>query len=575
MSHAMKTAARVSVLGFAAIVWAGAGCDDTPVDFGPGPGSNDHATPLQVGPQIGGQIWLNCSGAWTPQGKWGAEGDLGDGGGGGGGGGGYKSPQWACLICDDQRPAEMTGTAGDLEERLAAREREIVPYDDDAPAVLYVSADDSNSQSSPIAARQRILSGELVPGDLLRVWEFLNYYGFAYDPPLGGKAIRVTAQLRPYDIEAGIYALQLGVQGELVGAMRRRLNLAWSVDTSGSMAGESLSLAQESMRAMAAHLRAGDIVSLVSWSTVQATPLESHAVTGPSDPAVLAAINGLTSSGSTDLNSGLLKAYELADASFIENGMNRVVLLSDGGANVGLTDSNLIAERAAGGEAEAIYLVGVGVGNASTYNDLLMDTVTDLGKGASVFVDSVEEAHRDFDDNFLSNLEMVAHDVQIQLTLPPTFEMFEFLGEEYSEDAADVEPQNLGPNDAMIVQQLIKTSRPDRVRATAEVGVHVTWTDALTGLSDSTDDSWTLQEMVDADADQLRKGDAIVVYVQTLGRIWEALGASVTPAALDEVAVECEFGESVLDDAIAALGDSDLEEIAALLDYYCTGLTGA
>ena len=553
----------------AALSWGGAGCDDTPVDFGAGADTDASLHPAPNGALDATQRWLDCSGAWTPKGKWGAEGDLG------GDGGGYKDRSWGCLICDDAHSDDFRRTDVDLAVEAAERaerNRDIVPYDDDAPEVLYVSADDSNSQSSPIAVRQRILAGGLVPGDLLRVWEFLNYYGFAYGAPAGGKAIGVTAQLRPYDVAGGIYALQLGLQGKQVDAVRRKLNLTWSVDTSGSMSGESLALAQESMRAMAAHLRAGDIVSLVSWSTVQNVGLNSYEVAGPDDPSVLAAISSLVSGGSTDLNSGLVAAYDLANANFIENGMNRVVLLSDGGANVGVTDADLIAEQAAGGEAEAIYLVGVGVGSATTYNDALMDTVTDLGKGASVFVDSVEEAHRDFEDNFLSNLEMVAHDVQIQLTLPPTFDMYEFLGEEYSENAADVEPQNLGPNDAMTVQQLIKTSRPDEVRALAEVSVHVTWTDAFTGLSDAADGTWTLQELVDAEADQLRKGDAIVVYVQTLGRIWELLGTGSTEAALGEVAVECSFGESVLSDAIDALGDPDLVDIQGLLTAYCDGL---
>jgi Ca-activated chloride channel homolog len=570
MSMTMRTLSRAAALAAAALLSSTA-CDDDAADGDDYPVDTD--TDSVVTSLIDDDIaakgpLLDLDGAWTPQGKWGAEGDLG------GDGGGYLNSLWTCLICDEPQPAVtaqvLANFALELAER-AERKRALEPEDD--ATVLYVSADDSNSQSSPTAVRQRILAGLEVPGDLLRVWEFLNYYDFAYDEPVGGKALAVTAQLRPYDVEEGIYALQLGIQGKHVDEIRRQLNLTWSVDSSGSMSGRSIGLSKETMRAMAAHFRSGDVISMVGWNTEQNVWLNSYSVTGPNDPTVLAAIDAIEAGGSTDLNSGLISAYELANTNFIENGMNRVVLISDGGANVGVTDADLIAEEAAGGESEAIYLVGVGVGNEMTYNDELMDTVTDLGKGASVFVDSAAEAHRAFEDNFLSNIEMVAHDVQIQLTLPPTFEMYQFLGEEYSENAAEVEPQHMGPNDAMIVQQLIKTTEPKDVSALAEIGVHVAWTDAFTGLDDTSDNVWTLQELVNADADQLRKGDAIVVYVQTLGRIWDAIAESGSwSEALDTIGVECEWGEQVLDDAIDALGDPDLADVRALLDYYCWGL---
>lgn len=512
---------------------------------------------------------LDLDGVWSPSGKWGADGDMG--------GGGYKGEGWSCLICGDpatERPAAVE--VAEMAMRLVEEGRGgdgRVPYTDPEPEELYVSADDSNSQSSATLVRGRIQGGDYVQAYLLRMWEFLNYYEFDYEEPAGGKAIRVTPQLRPYDASEGIYALQIGVQGKHVDAVRRQLNVTFCVDTSGSMAGTPLSLAQESMRAIAAHLRAGDRVSMVSWSTVQNVPLDSVIVAGPDDPAVLAAIGALAADGSTDLQSGLIAAYALANENFIEGAMNRVVLLSDGGANVGITDADLIAEEAAGGEAEAVYLVGVGVGTPSTYNDTLMDTVTDLGKGAAVFVDSVEEAHRAFEDRFLANLEMIAHDVQIRLTLPPGFAMYEFLGEEYSEDPDEVEPQNLGPNDAMVVQQLIKTDEPDDVGALDELGVKVTWTDAFTGLADEEEGVWTLQALVDAEADELRKGDAIVVFVQTLGRIAEAISLGYETDT-DTIAVECAWAAAVLDEAFEALGDPEIAEIAALLDGYCAGLVG-
>ena len=511
---------------------------------------------------------------WTPDGKWGAEGDLD---GGGGGPDPYKAVTWECLICEngagsgaDQIPAVDRTVQMMIDiaaERAERRDRIPLPPPDDEQKVLYLSADDSNSQSAATLLREMILTGRIVPGDALRVWELLNYYSFEYAPP-AGQSLAIRPQLRPYDIEEGIFALQIGLPGPQITTARRPLNITFSIDTSGSMGGTPIALVRDSLRAIASQLREGDRVSMVDWSTVQTIHLNSYAVTGPDDPDLLEVIDGLSTGGGTDLHSGLVAAYELAEDNFIEGGMNRVVLMSDGGANVGITDHDLIAAQAEGGEDEAIYLVGVGVGDSGYYNDALMDTVTDLGKGASLYINSSTEAHRAFEDNFLANIEMIAHDVQVELTLPPHFDMHEFFGEEYSEEASEVEPQHLAPNDAMVFQQLIKTTEPDQVQASYEIGIRVEWTDALTGEEDHAEGTWTLQELIDADADQLRKADAIVVYAQTLGKIWDAYLMQDEDAAL----FECAEGYEAIAESADVLADEDLADLVLLLGYYCSSV---
>ena len=247
------------------------------------------------------------------------------------------------------------------------------------------------------------------------------------------------------------------------------------------------------------------------------------------------------------------------------NGLNRVVLISDGGANAGVTDEEIIGEAAKGAEGEAIFLVGVGVGE-SNYNDELMDTVTDWGKGASIFIDSEDEAYKMFSgERFLSNMEVAALDVRVEMTLPPFFDIDKFFGEEYSTVASEVEPQHLAANDAMIYQQLLRTTMPDMVSAGDEIKLKVTYVDALTGRSQETATASTLQALIDAPFDALRKGDAIVAYVQTLAYVEKAKHRDD-----DETAEkECENGIVIVRNAAAALGDSDLDEIATLMETYC------
>ena len=108
----------------------------------------------------------------------------------------------------------------------------------------------------------------------------------------------------------------------------------------------------------------GDTVSIVTWNTENTIRMSGYGVSGPDDPLVLAEIDELFADGGTDLHNGLVQGYMLADAAFEPGRINRMVLVSDGGANVGITDVDLIAGYAASNGEDGIYMVGVGVGTA-------------------------------------------------------------------------------------------------------------------------------------------------------------------------------------------------------------------
>ena len=107
---------------------------------------------------------------------------------------------------------------------------------------------------------------------------------------------------------------------------------------------------------IAGKLREGDMVSVVTWSSEQDVPLNSLAVTGPNDPALLSVFSSLASGGGTDLSGGLERGYELAQMNHSEDMVSRVLLISDGGANLGVTDGELIGRMAAlDGDAHFMY----------------------------------------------------------------------------------------------------------------------------------------------------------------------------------------------------------------------------
>ncbi len=392
--------------------------------------------------------------------------------------------------------------------------------DAETDVVLYLSPDDSNSMSSPVQARAAIADGlnafSYVP---IRVWEFFNYYSFDYPTPATRGEVTVTTELlrTANDDDRVAFSLQIGVASETVVAEDRApMNITLVLDESGSMGGAPMDMQREVCRAIAASLRPGDIVSAVGWDTENAIKLGGYSVAGPDDETLLGVCDGLASGGGTDLHGGLVAGYELALASYDASRINRLVLVSDGGANVGVTDAELIAEHAGSNNEDGVYMVGVGVGRAEAYNDRLMDTVTDIGKGASVFIPSKDEAWKVFNEQFVNTMAVAVRDVQVELSLPPGFAITKFSGEEYSSDPTEIEPQHLAPNDVMIFHQQIETCAPELVTTDAEIGVRVRYKDALSFEVRETEMTLTFGDAEEGASGNLLKGVAVFAYADAL-----------------------------------------------------------
>lgn len=426
----------------------------------------------------------------------------------------------------------------------------------DADLTLYLSADDSNSQAAPVLARAKLEDGG-APSGRQRLWEYLNYYSFDYAPAEEG-SLRVVAQARPGP-EADTYDLLVAVVAPAADpAERRPLNLTFSVDTSGSMSGHPLEMAQETMYAVAASLQEGDVVSIVDWSSSPDVILRGEVVDGADDPDLMAAIAGLRTGGSTNLAAGLQTAYDVAADYWSADRTNRVILVSDGGANTGPTDEDLIGSWAADSEGEGIYLIGVGASDPSAYDDALMDTVTDLGRGAYLFVDSPSEAVRQFSgDRFLANLEVAAKDVQLAMTLPPGWVVDRFDGEEIGTDPDEVREQHLAPNDAMLYHMTLRDCGAD---PTEPLSFAASWREPRAAVDHVDAATFDMATMLDADSTQIDKAGAILAYARAFDEVWQKSGGERT-AYLDEV-------YAVVQDAYRARPDD--AELAEVLDLVAT-----
>ncbi len=429
----------------------------------------------------------------------------------------------------------------------------------DVPVTLYMSADDSASQAQPVYARRMIELNheEFVKNQAPREYEYLNYYTFDYPAAPPGE-LSIVPEIR-YRADLEEYSLLVGVVSQAVGLHARRpWNIVFSVDTSGSMSGIPLDNTKHAMHALAAQMRAGDIVSVVSWADTQTVALSAHPVVGANDPTLLAVIEGLNASGSTGLHDGLVKAYDLAHLHYAPDRLNRVILISDGGANTGITDEDLIGAEAVQAEGDGIFLVGVGVGD--NYNHVLMDTVTDLGRGAYLYVSDEAEAQKVFGpDRVLSNLEVAAIDVRLEVTLPPQFVIKAFHGEAISTEPSEVREQILAPGDQMLYHSTLIYCGSDAPEAES-LELVVTWRDPFTQDDHSAELTFSVGDLLAAQAIHLEKAEILVEYARLLVNA-DTLDASNWAATRTDLL-------SRIQDYSTATADPEMPELTTTLTTY-------
>jgi Ca-activated chloride channel homolog len=473
--------------------------------------------------------------------------------GGAGGAGGATS------VTDDAGVADDAATNDVLvPDALAPDVDSCLGLNRDMPVVLYQSSDDSNSMASPAIARRLINLGQRVPAGIVRTYEFLNYYKVAYEAAPASR-VRVVPQMRPAK-KPGEYTLQIGIQSEAAPVKRRPMNITFVLDCSGSMSGNPIAIEREAVKAIAGVMQAGDRVSMVTWNTEQNTVLEGHVVDGPNDADVVGAANALQADGSTDLSSGLNRGYALAQQYYSKDLLNRVVLISDGVANVGLVDEQLIGNASHSQDQEGVYLVGVSVGDG--INDTLMNVVTDKGRGAYVYLDSADEAVKMLNRRFDETMEIAARGVRLELTLPWYFAMKTFSGEQSSTVASEVDPQHLAPDDAMVFNETFAPCDPALVKPTDTIGAKATYETPIVHEAREDGVTATIGDLLAASDAQLKKGSAIVAYAEAL-----KVATTVTPlVAREKLAAALEMAQAANPNGT----DPELAEIAKLIISYMT-----
>jgi Ca-activated chloride channel family protein len=266
--------------------------------------------------------------------------------------------------------------------------------------------------------RKKILAGEPVPPDAVRVEELLNYFHYSDAPPDGDAPLAIHTELAPSPWRPGAYLLRVALKGrEVPAAARKKAHLVFLVDVSGSMeAPDKLPLVKQSLRLLVDSLRPDDTVSLVTYAGATRVVLEPTRLSHRGD--ILEAIAALDAGGSTAMASGLDLAYDRAARTLSPDSISRVVLLTDGDTNVGPTSFESILEIIAGRAKEGVTLsaIGVGMGN---YKDSLLEQLADEGDGNYHYIDGLAEARRVFQEQLGGTVEVIARDAKVQVELDP------------------------------------------------------------------------------------------------------------------------------------------------------------
>jgi Ca-activated chloride channel family protein len=275
--------------------------------------------------------------------------------------------------------------------------------------------------ASYTAARNYITDGSLPPESEVRVEEFINYFDYGYTPPQeDALTIALDAAPLPWTSIEGqqTHLVRVGIQGKHIDDSERDdASLIFVIDVSGSMAEPNrLPMVKESLTLLVEKLRETDQVGIVIYSD------DTRVVLEPTSAAkrnkIRRAINSLEIEGATNVEAGLRLGYELAAEHFKVGGINRVILCSDGVANVGETGPDAIREVIRDHTAQGVLLTTVGFGMGD-YNDYLMEQLADDGNGNYAYVDTLDEARRVFVENLTGMLQVIAKDAKVQVDFNP------------------------------------------------------------------------------------------------------------------------------------------------------------
>ena len=297
-------------------------------------------------------------------------------------------------------------------------------------------------------------SGRLPPKDAVRIEELVNYFDYHYPLPQNNRPFAVYTETVDSPWQPNAKVIKIGIQAKDLAAKELPpSNLVFLVDVSGSMTAENkLPLVKQTLRLLTEQLRPQDKVTLITYASGKKLVLPP--TSGRDKDTILRAINGLRAGGATAGEAAIQMAYQEAEKALVKNGINRILLATDGDFNVGITDFETLKGMVAEKRKSGISLTTLGFGDGN-YNERLMEQLADAGDGNYSYIDNRNEAKKVLQRQLSSTLATVAQDVKIQVEFnPATVKEYRLIGyenrllkqEDFNNDKVDAGDIGAGHN---------------------------------------------------------------------------------------------------------------------------------
>jgi len=282
-------------------------------------------------------------------------------------------------------------------------------------ALSTFSADVNTASYSNV--RRMLNQGTLPPKDAVFLAEFVNYFPYKYATPKGDDPVEFNLEMGPCPWNRKHHLVRIGVQAAKYDAEKMPpRNLVFLIDTSGSMSSANrLPLVKQALALLVDQLGDKDRVSIVTYAG------DSRVALGPTKgsqkDAIKKVVTDLNANGGTNGEGGITKAYQLARDTFIEGGVNRVILCTDGDFNVGVTNHGDLIRMIEEQRRSKVFLtiLGFGMGN---YKDNVLKDLANHGNGHHAYIDTLDEAKKVFVEQG-GALACVAKDVKFQVDFNP------------------------------------------------------------------------------------------------------------------------------------------------------------
>ena len=332
----------------------------------------------------------------------------------------------AKMVAPAPSPTSVYGTEENTEKYQKTETNSVKSVGQEPVSTFSIDVDTGSYTN----VRRFLNEGGLPPKDAVRVEEMVNYFDYQYPNPTTAHPFSVNTETVDSPWQANAKVIRIGIKAKDIDSKQLPpVNLVFLVDISGSMSDQNkLPLVKKTLKLLTEQLRAQDQVTLITYADGEKMVLEP--TLGSNKSKILAAIDTLQAGGATAGEQAIQMAYKSAQKSFVKNGINRILLATDGDFNVGITDfdtlKNMVAEKRKSGISLSTF--GYGSGN---YDEQLMEQLADAGDGNYSYIDNEKEAKKVLQRQLSSTLATVAQDVKIQVEFnPATVKEYRLIGYE-------------------------------------------------------------------------------------------------------------------------------------------------